>query len=216
MVDDDAVGPVAALCTWTHLAGEAAQALEGSDVAVASVAGDFPAGLATTDVKVREIEAALAEGAHEIDTVLNRRSFLDGDDEAVYEELVSLREASGSAILKVILETGELQDLASIRRASLIALVAGADFIKSSTGKSTPGATPEAAVVMCDTIKDFYATTARAAGLKVAGGIRTAEDALLYMHIVRRVLGDAWLNPDRFRIGASSLLNDFVSRLEGS
>ncbi|MDQ4094993.1 MAG: deoxyribose-phosphate aldolase [Actinomycetota bacterium] len=206
------VPSVAALCTWSRLI-PAAEALRGSGVRLAAVAGDFPAGTAPTGDKVREIEEALAAGAEEVDAVINRAMLRDGDLEGGYQEVVALRRAAGDATLKVILETGELEDLHLIRAASLVALAGGADFIKTSTGKLVPGATAEATVVMADAIKDFYARTAQARGLKVAGGVRTSEDALRYIHIVVETLGSEWFAPQRFRIGASSLLDDLIARL---
>lgn len=191
----------------------AAEVLRGSRVRIAAVAGDFPAGSASTDEKIREIEEAVASGAQEIDTVINRTMLQKGDFEAAYDEMVQLRRAADDTTLKVILEAGELEDFDVIRNASLVSLGAGADFIKTSTGKMTPGATLEAAVVMADAIKDFYAKTARPAGLKVAGGIRTSDDVLGYVHIVLDTLGDEWFAPERFRIGASSLLDDLVAHI---
>lgn len=207
------IGPVAAVCVYPSLVSGAKAALEGSGVKLASVAGAFPSGLSPLEVKVLEIRRAIEMGASEIDAVLLRGAMLEGDEARVYEELVALREACGEVTLKVILETGELRDLSLIQRASRIAMLAGADFIKTSTGKVSPGASLEAALVMADAIRDFERETGKRVGLKVAGGIRKAEDALTYLALVEEVLGEAWLSPSLFRIGASSLLDDIVRAL---
>ena len=188
-------------------------AVRGSQVKVASVAGDFPSGGGSLDDKVAEIRFALDAGAHEIDAVIDRGPLARGDKRAVYEEVVAFRETAGDATLKVIVESGALEDLGSIRRAAVVVMVAGADMVKTSTGKLAPGATPEAALVIAEAIKDFHAATGRPVGLKVAGGIRRSDQAHQYMALVSSELGDAWLDPARFRIGASALLDDLVAAL---
>ena len=210
---DDSVPHVAALCTWWHLTRSAADALEGSNVLVAAVAGDFPQGLRSLADKLAEVEAAIGDGADEIDVVINRRMFLSGDMKSVYEEIVALGTAAGPARLKVILETGELGSSAAIRRAAVVAMAGGADMIKTSTGKMNPGATPEAALVMTDAIADFEEASGRRVGLKVSGGIRSADSAMTYMSLFRQRRGETTLDPKSFRIGASSLLDAIVGEL---
>ena len=211
---DDSLPHVAALCTWWHLAPEAVSSLLGSGVRVAAVAGDFPSGQAALADKVTEIESAVGDGADEIDAVINRETFLSGDERAVYEEIVAFRTAAAAARLKIILETGELESLDAIRHAALVAMAAGADMVKTSTGKMSPGATPEAALVMAEAVKDFNETTGKDVGLKVAGGVRSPEQAVTYIRLVDSVLGAEWAAPQRFRIGASSLLETLVTELE--
>lgn len=211
--DDDSVPHVAALCTWWHLTRPAADALEGSNVLVAAVAGDFPQGLRSLADKVTEVEAAVGDGADEIDVVINRRMFSSGDTRGVYEDIVALGTAAGAARLKVILETGELGSSAAIRRAAVIAMAAGADMIKTSTGKMSPGAIPQAALVMADAIGDFKKASGRDVGLKVSGGIRSSNAALAYVSLVLGTLGERWVRPDLFRIGASSLVDAIVQEL---
>ena len=214
--EDDSVPHVAALCTWWHLTRQAAHALDGSNVLVAAVAGDFPQGKRSLADKLAEVEAAVGDGADEIDVVINRRMFLSGDTKGVYEETVAQGTAAGAARLKVILETGELGSSAAIRRAAVVAMAAGADMIKTSTGKMNPGATPQAALVMADAIADFEETTGRSVGLKVSGGIRSADSAMTYMSLFRERRGEMSLNPKSFRIGASSLLDAIVGELVSS
>ena len=210
---DDSVPHVAALCTWWNLTHFAVQALGRSNVRVAAVAGDFPSGRRSLSDKLREVEAAVGDGAHEIDAVINRQMFLSGDLKGVFEEVVAMRTAVGAARLKVILETGELGSAAAIRRAALVAMAGGADMIKTSTGKTSPGATPEAALIMADAIEDFEETTGRRVGLKVSGGIRSADSAMTYMSLFREHRGETSLVPKLFRIGASSLLDAIVGEL---
>jgi deoxyribose-phosphate aldolase len=205
---------VAALCIYPRWVPLAAEILKGSGVKVASVATAFPSGQLSLDLRLQEIERAVSEGADEIDIVISRGAFLAGDDAAVLEEVAASKRAAGPAHVKVILETGELGSFDRVRRASLVAMAAGADTIKTSTGKISPASTLPVALVMAEAIRDFQHETGRAVGLKVAGGIRTAKDALRYLVIVKETLGDGWLTPERFRIGASSLLNDLLMQLD--
>lgn len=205
---------VAALCIYPSLVSLASGLLRGSGVKVASVATAFPSGQAPLEARLAEIERAVADGADEIDIVISRGAFLAGDDEAVFEEVHASKRVAGEAHIKAILETGELGSYDRVRRASLIAMAAGADTIKTSTGKIAPASTLPVAVVMAEAIRDFHDATGTKIGLKVAGGIRSAKDALRYLVIVKEVLGDEWLTPDLFRIGASSLLNDLLMQLD--
>jgi deoxyribose-phosphate aldolase len=211
--DDPGVPAVAAVCVYPRLVPVARRRLDGTDVRVACATGAFPSGAATTHERVAEIRGALALGAEEIDTVLDHGALLGGHEAEVREQLESSREACGSAPMKVILETGALGSREAIARAACLAMDAGADFIKSSTGKITGGATLEAATVMIEAVRAHEAATGRRVGVKFAGGIRTAEAALEYLRVVGGVLGEAWLSPRLFRIGASSLLDDVVGRL---
>jgi deoxyribose-phosphate aldolase len=179
-------------------------------VRLASVATAFPSGQAALDLRLAEAERAVGDGADEIDMVISRGAFLAGDEGGLVEEVSKCKEACGAAGLKVILETGELGTLDRVRRASLLAMSAGADMIKTSTGKVSPASTPSVAVAMAEAIRDFADATGRAVGLKVAGGIRGAKDAIRYLVIVHETLGPEWLTPERLRIGASSLLNDLL------
>ena len=196
-------------CT-PNLVATAARALAGSRVKVASVATAFPSGLSPLDVKLNETREAVGAGADEIDMVIDRSLFLAGRDGEVFDEIVAVREACGRASLKVILEVGELGSYEAIRRACDIALAAGADFIKTATGKLSVSSTPPIALLMCEAIRDHARTTGRDVGLKLAGGIRTTKSALGYLALVNETLGAAWLRPERFRIGASSLLDDLL------
>jgi len=207
---DPSVPHVAALCVYPRLVTTAATALHGSGVLVASVATAFPSGQATLEGRIAEAEHALADGADEIDMVISRGAFLAGDEPAVFEEVARTKEACGRAHLKVILETGELGSYDRVRRAALIVMAAGADTVKTSTGKISPAATLPVGVVACEAIRDFATATGRVVGLKVAGGIRSAKEALRYLVVVHETLGGEWLTPERFRIGASSLLNDLL------
>ncbi len=205
-----AAPPVAAVCVYPDLVGVAKQAVAGSTVAVASVATAFPSGRASLAVKLADVRDAVSAGADEIDMVIDRGAFLAGHYGQVYAEIRAVREACGPAHLKVILETGELATLDNIARASWLAMMAGADFIKTSTGKVTPASTPPVALVMLAAVRDFEQTSGRRVGVKVAGGIRTAKDAIRYLVLVNEVAGPAWLTPALFRIGASTLLNDLL------
>jgi deoxyribose-phosphate aldolase len=208
------VPSVAAVCVYPNLVPVAKDALRGTSVKVASVATAFPSGLSSLEVKLADTAAALADGADEIDMVIDRGAFLGGDERSVYDEIVAVKTLCGDAHLKVILETGELGTYDNIRRASDLALEAGADLIKTSTGKAGTNATFPSALVMCEAIRDFARRTGERRGLKVAGGVRTTKQALTYLVIVKETLGDAWLTPHRFRIGASSLLDDLLMQLE--
>jgi deoxyribose-phosphate aldolase len=208
------VPSVAAVCVYPNLVPIAKDALRGTSVKVASVATAFPSGLSSLEVKLADTAAALADGADEIDMVIDRGAFLGGDERSVYDEIVAVKTLCGDAHLKVILETGELGTYDNIRRASDLALEAGADLIKTSTGKAGTNATFPSALVMCEAIRDFARRTGERRGLKVAGGVRTTKQALTYLVIVKETLGDAWLTPHRFRIGASSLLDDLLMQLE--
>ncbi len=210
---DPTVGPVAAVCVYPSLAGLAAELLAGTPVAVASVAGAFPSGLSPLEVKLAEVSAAVAAGATEIDTVLNRAAFLSGCHDVAAEELRALRQAAGAAHFKVILEVCELGSAAAIAEATRLAIDAGADMVKTSTGKGSAGASPLAVAAMAGAVAEHHAAGGRPVGIKVAGGVRTAADALEYVDIVRSVLGTEWLAPERLRFGASSLLGDVIARL---
>jgi deoxyribose-phosphate aldolase len=207
---DLSVPPVAAVCVYPDLAGVAAQALTGSSVAVAAVATAFPSGRASLPVKLADVADAVNNGADEIDMVIDRGAFLAGRYGQVFAEIRAVREACGDAHLKVILETAELATLDNVARASWLAMLAGADFIKTSTGKVSPAATPPVALVMLAAVRDFEQATGRRVGVKVAGGIRTAKDAIRYLVLVNETAGPAWLTPELFRIGASTLLNDLL------
>jgi deoxyribose-phosphate aldolase len=209
-VTDPSVPPVAAVCVYPDLVQVARHALPGSEVAVASVATAFPSGRASLDVKLADVRDAVTAGADEIDMVIDRGAFLAGRYGQVYAEIRAVREACGGAHLKVILETGELATLDNVARASWLAMLAGADFVKTSTGKVTPAATPAVALVMLAAVRDFEQASGRRVGVKVAGGIRTAKDAIRYLVLVNEVAGPAWLTPRYFRIGASTLLNDLL------
>ncbi|HTU71414.1 MAG TPA: deoxyribose-phosphate aldolase [Candidatus Baltobacteraceae bacterium] len=208
------VPSVAAVCVYPNLVPAAKDALRGTSVKVASVATAFPSGLSNLEVKLADAAAALAAGADEIDMVIDRGAFLSGDERAVFEEIAAVKQLCGDAHLKVILETGELGTYDNTRRASDLALEAGADVIKTSTGKAGTNATFPTALVMCEAIRDFARRTGERRGLKVAGGVRTTKQALTYLVIVKETLGDTWLGPDRFRIGASALLDDLLMQLE--
>ncbi len=210
---DLTIPPVAAVCVYPNLVKVAADRLRGTGVKVASVGGAFPSGLSPIEVRVEEIRAAVADGADEIDIVLNRSAFLSGHYREAFDEIVASREACGAAHLKVILETGELGSYDAIRKASMLAMCAGADVIKTSTGKIGTSATHPVALCMSEAIRDFADQTGRAVGLKVAGGVRTAKQAWQYLVVVGETLGADWLDPARFRIGASTLLNDVLMQI---
>jgi len=204
---------VAAICVYPELVGVVRENLENPLVSIASVGGGFPASQTFTNIKVMEIEQAIELGAEEIDMVMNVGKFLMGDLEYVDYEIHVIKQRLGPVHLKVILETGSLKDLSLIRKASLLAIGAGADFIKTSTGKISPGATPEAMVVMCCAIRDFYMRTGKKIGIKPAGGISDPQTALLYYQIAKEILGEEWLNSERFRIGASRLANRILAHI---
>lgn len=208
------VPPCAAVCVYPKLVPVAKRALAGSPVKVASVSTAFPSGLVPLDVKIEDVRRAVELGADEIDMVIDRGAMLSGEHTAVFDEIAAVKAACGPAHLKVILETGELGTYDHVRKASQIAMLAGADFIKTSTGKVTPAATPPVTLVMLEAIRDFYYATGKRIGMKPAGGIRTAKQALHYLVLVKETLGDAWLTADLFRFGASTLLNDVLMQLE--
>ena len=205
---------VAAVCVYPTMVRVAREALKGTPIKVAAVATAFPSGMNPLSVKLEDTRYAVSEGAHEIDMVISRGDFLRGDYGRVADEIAEVKKACGEAHLKVILETGELGTLDRVRLASDIAMEAGADFIKTSTGKIQPAATPEVVLVMLQAIVDFYRKTGKRIGMKPAGGIANAKAALNLLVMVREVLGPAWLNPDLFRIGASKLPNDILMQLE--
>ncbi|HEY5520011.1 MAG TPA: deoxyribose-phosphate aldolase [Candidatus Limnocylindrales bacterium] len=210
---DPTIPSVAAVCIYPALISVAKSALEGSNVKVASVATGFPSGQTFTDVKLLETRQAVVAGADEIDMVIDRGAFLQGDYRHVFDEIVAVKEACGSAHLKVILETGELETYDNVRRASILAMAAGADFIKTSTGKVTPAATMPVMLVMLEAIRDFNRRTGRLVGMKPAGGIRTAKEAIQFLTILYETLGPRWMTPDLFRFGVSSLLNDVLMQI---
>jgi deoxyribose-phosphate aldolase len=207
---DPSVPSVAAVCVYPDLVETAVDAVRGSGVGVASVATAFPSGRASLDTKLHDVRDAVAAGATEIDMVIDRGAFLAGRYLQVFDEIVATKAACGSAHLKVILETGELVTLDAARRASWLALLAGGDFIKTSTGKVIPAATPGVALVMLEAVRDFRAETGQLRGVKLAGGIRTSKEAIRYLVMVNETVGDDWLTPQLFRFGASSLLNDLL------
>ena len=207
---DPSCPPVAAICVYGDLVEDAVDALAGSTVKVAAVATAFPSGRAPLDVKLEDVRAAVDAGADEIDMVIDRGAFLAGRYLDVYDEIVATKEACGDAHLKVILETGELATYDNVRRASWLAMLAGGDVIKTSTGKVSPAATLPVTLVMLEAVRDFRAQTGRLVGVKAAGGIRSAKDAVRYLVLVNETCGDDWLTPDAFRFGASSLLNDLL------
>ena len=205
---------VAAVCVHSTFVREAKRALHGSEVRVASVAGAFPSGQSPIHVKLAEVTYAIGEGADELDVVINRGKFLEGDLQFVFDEIVAMKECCGDRTLKVILETGELADPRLIATASDLAIAAGAGFIKTSTGKASIGATLEAVVVMLHAIRDHFSRTGVRIGIKPSGGIRNVADAMQYLIAVRRLLGEEWLDPRYFRIGASSLLDDITLHMD--
>jgi deoxyribose-phosphate aldolase len=207
---DSTVPSAAAVCVYPDLVAHARSVLRGSSVKVAAVATAFPSGRASMAVKLLDVSDAVSAGADEIDMVIDRGAFLAGGIGQVYEQIVAVKTACGDAHLKVILETGELVTYDNVRRASWIAMLAGADFIKTSTGKVGVSATPPVALVMLEAVRDFAEATGRVVGVKVAGGIRSTKDALRYLVIVDETAGSTWLAPDLFRFGASSLLNDLL------
>jgi deoxyribose-phosphate aldolase len=204
---------VAAVCVYPTMVRTARKALKGSNIKVAAVATAFPSGLAPLKVKLDDTKFAVEEGADEIDMVISRGKFLQGDFNFVFDEIAAVKEACGKAHLKVILETGELSTLDNVRKASDIAILAGADFIKTSTGKIQPAATMPVTLVMLEAIRDYYYETGKMIGMKPAGGIANSKLALHYLVMVRETLGEAWMNPDWFRFGASKLANDILMQL---
>jgi deoxyribose-phosphate aldolase len=204
---------VAAVCIYPELVPVAAGQLEGSGVKVASVAGAFPSGLGPLEDRLSEVRHAVALGADEVDIVLNRSAFLSGRYRQTFEEIAAAKESCGPAHLKVILEVGELGSYDQVRRASVLAMASGADFIKTSTGKIGTGATLPGALCMMEAARDFHHETGRSVGIKVAGGVRQAKQAVQYLVLLYETLGPEWMTPDRFRIGASTLLNDVLMQI---
>jgi len=207
---DDTVPSVAAVCVYPDLVAHARAALAGSSVKVASVATAFPSGRSSLAIKLADVKEAVDAGADEIDMVIDRGAFLSGRVQQVFDEIVAVKAACRDAHLKVILETGELVTYDNVRRASWTALLAGADFIKTSTGKVSVAATRPVTLVMLEAVRDFYERYGVRAGVKAAGGIRSAKDAIGYLVVVNETVGAEWLTPDLFRFGASSLLNDLL------
>lgn len=204
---------VAAVCVYPSMVRTAKKAVEGSGVKVAAVATAFPSGQAPRDVKIRDTKFAVDEGADEIDMVISRGKFLEGEYNFVFDEIAAIKEACGNARLKVILETGELVTYDKVRRASDIAMYAGADFIKTSTGKISPAATMPVTLVMLEAIRDFYYKTGKKIAMKPAGGISKSKLALHYLVMLNETLGEGWMNNQWFRFGASSLANDVLMQI---
>lgn len=210
------VGPITtgAVCVYHEMIPAAKAALAGTNIPIAAVSTGFPAGLSPFELRIKEIEMSVAAGAAEIDIVISRRHVLSGDWQALYDEMQAFRTACGDAHVKAILATGELGSLRNVARASLICMMAGADFIKTSTGKESVNATLPVSLVMIRAIRDYYDRTGFRVGYKPAGGISKAKDAITYLSLMKEELGDRWLQPDLFRFGASSLLNDIERQLE--
>ncbi|MGJ8545691.1 MAG: deoxyribose-phosphate aldolase [Sulfitobacter sp.] len=210
------MGPITtgAVCVYHEMIPAAVQALRGTNIPVAAVSTGFPAGLSPLDLRIAEIERSVAAGAAEIDIVISRRHVLTGNWQALYDEMRAFRAACGDAHVKAILATGELGTLRNVARASMVCMMAGADFIKTSTGKESMNATLPVSLVMIRAIRDYYERTGFRVGYKPAGGISKAKDAITYLALMKEELGDRWLRPDLFRFGASSLLNDIERQLE--
>lgn len=206
---------VAAICVYSNFAEVVKANLDVEGVDIAVVAAGFPSSQTFDAVKIADVAMAVEGGANEVDIVLNVGRFLDGNYEDLCDEIIELKHAARDAKLKVIIESGCLKTAANIKKASILSMYSGADFIKTSTGKIYPGASLEAAYVMCQAIKEYYEQTGRKVGFKAAGGVRTSEEALQYYAVVKEVLGDEWLNQDLFRIGASSLANSLLSTMNG-
>ncbi len=206
---------VPAICIYSPFIRQAKKLLEGSNIRVATVACAFPSGMMPFDLKVKEVEYCVNEGADEVDMVISRGTFLAGRYDEVFDEIKTIKATCGDmARLKVILETGELKTVENIRKASELAILAGADFIKTSTGKVPVAATPLAAIVMIDTIKEYYEATGKRVGFKPAGGMKTPDDALTYYYLVKNILGNDWLNPSLFRVGTSRLANLILEQIK--
>lgn len=207
---------VAAICVYPNMAEIVNDTLEADDVKIACVSGGFPSSQTFIEVKVAETAMALHAGADEIDIVISVGKFLTGDYEGMCDEIEELKEVCGDKHLKVILETGALKTASNIKKASILSMYCGADFIKTSTGKESPAATPEAAYVMCQAIKEYFLETGRKVGFKPAGGINSVHDALVYYTIVKELLGEEWLTNERFRLGTSRMANLLLSEIVGS
>jgi len=203
---------VAAICVYPNFVSTVKEALT-SDVQIAATAGGFPASQTFIEVKIAEVSLAVSEGADEIDIVLNVGAFIEENWEELCREIEEIKDACRGAHLKVILETGLLKTAANIQKATILSMYSGADFIKTSTGKVYPGANPEAVYVICQTIKEYYRIHRKKIGIKVSGGVRTAEDAIKYYTLVKEILGEEWLTPQYFRIGASSLATDLLNKI---
>jgi deoxyribose-phosphate aldolase len=210
---DPSIPSVAAVCVYPNMVRYAVEATEGSGVRVASVATYFPSGQAEIALKLAETKTVVASGADEVDMVIDRGAFLSGEYFKVFDEIRRVKDACGEAHLKVILETGELVTLDNVRRASMLAMAAGADFIKTSTGKVQPAATLPVTLVMLEAIRDFFDATGVMVGMKPAGGIRTSKDSIRYLVVLNETLGRPWMTPELFRFGASSLLNDVLMQI---
>lgn len=206
---------VAAICVYPNMAGIVSNTLEDEEVQIAAVSAGFPSSQTFIEVKVAETALAISEGATEIDIVISVGKFLSGDYETMCDEIEELKEVCKERHLKVILETGALGNASNIKKASILSMYAGADFIKTSTGKQQPAATPEAAYIMCEAIKEYYQETGRKVGFKPAGGINTVHDALIYYTIVKEILGKEWLTNELFRLGTSRLANLLLSDILG-
>jgi deoxyribose-phosphate aldolase len=207
---DPSCPPTAAVCVYPSMVATAKDVVKGTSVKVASVATAFPSGQASLKVKLDDVRDAVDAGADEIDMVINRGAFLSGRYLEVFDEIVAIKGACGDARLKVIMETGELVTYDNVRRASWLSMLAGGDFIKTSTGKVSPAATPPVTLIMLEAVRDFLEATGRKVGVKPAGGIRTSKDAIKYLVLVNETVGDGWLDPYWFRFGASSVLNDLL------
>ncbi|MBP3683048.1 MAG: deoxyribose-phosphate aldolase [Rikenellaceae bacterium] len=214
-IDYPHIPNVASICVYPPFVETVGLAVDGTPMRITSVSGGFPASQTFLEVKVLETAMAIENGADEIDIVINVGELMAGRVDEMASEIEVLREEADEVVLKVIIESGALKTPELIRKASLLAMMAGADFVKTSTGKIDVAATPEAAVVMCEAIRDYYEKTGRKVGFKAAGGVRTAEDAALYYTIVEQTLGKEWLTPELFRIGASSVANNLISAIEG-
>jgi deoxyribose-phosphate aldolase len=210
---DPTIPSVAAVCVYPNLVPTAVERLRGTGIKTAAVATGFPSGQYPTEIKVADVRSAVELGAEEIDMVIDRGAFLSGRYAKVYDEVVRTKEACGDAHLKVILETGELGTYDNVRRATLLAIAGGADFVKTSTGKISPAATLPTALCMLEAVRDVYDQTGRRIGFKAAGGIRQAKQAIQHLILVHETLGPDWLTPDLYRLGASSLLNDILMQL---
>ena len=212
--NDESVPSAAAVCVYPALVSTAKKTVKDSSVKVASVSSYFPSGQAPIESKISDTKFAINEGADEIDIVINRKAFFEGDYMKVYEEIKSLKDVCGDIHLKTILEIGELKTYENIKKASVIALCAGSDFIKTSTGKISNGSSREACLVMARTVREFQSYGNGMRGIKVAGGIRSSKDAIRYLVIINEELGSSWLSPDYFRFGASSLLDDVLRQIK--
>ncbi len=204
---------VAAVCVYPVFAKLVSSLLSDHTIATACVAGGFPSGQSPLHIRIAEVKDAVENGADEIDMVISRGKLIEGNEEYISREVSEIKQACGKAHLKVILETGELVNVSNIRKASVLSILAGADFIKTSTGKIMPAATPEAFLVMLDTIKEYYDKTGKMIGIKPAGGISTPDEALVYFNLVAEILGEKWLSPDYFRIGASRLTDNVYEEI---